>query len=167
MSQLSVIDVVIRLCIAMLAGGLIGSERRYFGHCPAGIRTHMLVAIGACCVMMTSHNYFAMYSVFGSYPDPARLPAQIIVGIGFLGTGCLLHEGGTVSGLSTAASVWVIACMGIVAGTDYYLLSLTSTIVIFLMLLLIDVHRLRLHRQRINEILNANLKDSEKEAASV
>lgn len=154
-------EVILRLLIACFAGGLIGTERRYFGHCPAGIRTHMLVAIGSCCVMMTSANLYAMYSIYGSTPDPARLPAQIIVGIGFLGTGCLLQDHGKVSGLSTAASLWVIACMGIVSGTSYYLLAFASTTVIFLMLFVVDLRRLSLHRRHVNQILSETLSDDD------
>lgn len=123
--QLSVWDIVLRMACAMLVGAVIGMERE-FTHRPAGMRTHMLVSLGACAVMITSQMIFAQYRVYGATPDPARLSAQIITGIGFLGAGTILKEGPTIKGLTTAASIWAVACLGIAIGAGYYAVGLVG-----------------------------------------
>ena len=101
-------DIMLRLLCAMLIGVVIGTEREYT-HRPAGMRTHMLVALGACAVMITSQLIFFQYRPFGATPDPARLSAQVITGVGFLGAGTILREGTSIKGLTTAASIWAVA----------------------------------------------------------
>lgn len=128
-------DVVIRLFCAMLIGIIIGIEREYT-HRPAGLRTHMLVAIGACAVAITSQLIFWQYREFGATPDPARLSAQVIAGVGFLGAGTILREGSTIKGLTTAASVWTVACLGIAVGGGYYAVGFTGA---FFMLITLTV----------------------------
>ncbi len=123
--QLSVWDIILRMACAMLVGAVIGMERE-FTHRPAGMRTHMLVSLGACAVMITSQMIFAQYRVYGATPDPARLSAQIITGIGFLGAGTILKEGPTIKGLTTAASIWAVACLGIAIGAGYYAVGLVG-----------------------------------------
>lgn len=123
--QLSVWDIILRMACAMLVGAVIGMERE-FTHRPAGMRTHMLVSLGACAVMITSQMIFAQYRVYGATPDPARLSAQIITGIGFLGAGTILKEGPTIKGLTTAASIWAVACLGIAMGAGYYAVGLVG-----------------------------------------
>lgn len=121
--QLGVQDIVIRLACAMLIGAIIGMEREFCQR-PAGLRTHMLVALGACAVMITSQMLFCQYRPYGAVPDPARLSAQVIAGVGFLGAGTILREGATVKGLTTAASIWAVACLGIAVGAGYYSVAL-------------------------------------------
>ncbi len=116
-------QVLLRLGCAMLIGGVVGTEREYT-HRPAGMRTHMLVAIGACAVMLTSQMIFTQYRAYGATPDPARLSAQVITGMGFLGAGTIMKEGVTIKGLTTAASIWATACMGIAVGGGYYSVAL-------------------------------------------
>ena len=123
--QLSVWDIILRMACAMLVGAVIGTERE-FTHRPAGMRTHMLVSLGACAVMITSQMLFAQYRVYGAMPDPARLSAQVITGIGFLGAGTILKEGPTIKGLTTAASIWAVACLGIAVGAGYYAVGLVG-----------------------------------------
>lgn len=123
--QLSVWDIILRMACAMLVGVVIGTERE-FTHRPAGMRTHMLVSLGACAVMITSQMLFAQYRVYGATPDPARLSAQVITGIGFLGAGTILKEGPTIKGLTTAASIWAVACLGIAIGAGYYAVGLVG-----------------------------------------
>lgn len=118
-------DVVLRFLCAMLIGAIIGTEREYT-HRPAGMRTHMLVALGACGVMITSQLIFAQYRVYGATPDPARLSAQVITGIGFLGAGTIIKEGPTIKGLTTAASIWAVACLGVAVGGGYYSVGLAG-----------------------------------------
>ena len=97
-------QVCMRFLCAMVVGVVIGTEREYT-HRPAGMRTHILVALGACAVMVTGQLIFVDYKPFGGTPDPARLAAQVITGVGFLGAGTILREGANVKGLTTAASL--------------------------------------------------------------
>ena len=123
--QMRVWDIILRMACAMLVGAVIGTERE-FTHRPAGMRTHMLVSLGACAVMITSQMLFAQYRVYGATPDPARLSAQVITGIGFLGAGTILKEGPTIKGLTTAASIWAVACLGVAMGAGYYAVGLVG-----------------------------------------
>ena len=123
--QLSIYEIVIRFFCAMMIGAVIGMERE-FTHRPAGLRTHMLVALGSCAVMITSQMLFCQYRPYGSTADPARLSAQVITGVGFLGAGTILREGATVKGLTTAASIWAVACLGIAIGAGYYVVAMVG-----------------------------------------
>ena len=124
MGQVTILDIILRLLGAVVVGFAVGAQRAHTSH-PAGIRTHILVALGSCVVMITSCiMYTQTIELFGTSPsDPARLGAQVINGIGFLGAGAILREGFTVRGLTTAASVWVVACLGLAVGMGYDVLS--------------------------------------------
>ncbi len=127
-------EISLRLACAMLVGLVIGTEREYT-HRPAGMRTHILVALGACVVSITGELLFHQYHSFaGAMPDPARLSAQVITGVGFLGAGTILREGFTVKGLTTAASVWATACLGIASGFGYYGVAVLGMAFIFVTL---------------------------------
>ena len=128
-----VLEVCLRLACAMLVGLVIGSEREYT-HRPAGMRTHILVALGACAVSITGELLFSHYAALGATPDPARLSAQVITGVGFLGAGTIMREGVSVKGLTTAASVWAVACLGLAAGFGYYALAIAGMVLILLTL---------------------------------
>ena len=130
-------EISLRLLCAMLVGIVIGLERE-FTHRPAGLRTHILVALGACVVSITGEMLFTHYSALGATPDPARLSAQVITGVGFLGAGTIMKEGATVKGLTTAASVWAVACLGITAGFGYYVPALAGLVLILLTLTLLE-----------------------------
>ena len=129
--------ICMRLLCAMIVGLVIGTEREYT-HRPAGMRTHILVALGSCAVMITGQLIFAQYKPLGGTPDPARLAAQVITGVGFLGAGTILREGINVKGLTTAASLWSVACLGIAAGGGYYLVALVGMVFIFVTLTLFE-----------------------------
>ena len=118
-----IVEISIRLGCAMLVGLIIGIEREYT-HRPAGMRTHILVALGACVVSIAGEMIFIHYHDLGATPDPARLSAQVITGVGFLGAGTIMKEGPTVKGLTTAASLWAVACLGLASGFGYYSLAL-------------------------------------------
>ena len=109
---------ILRLIVATLFGGLIGLERESHKR-PAGFRTHILVCIGSALVMMISQYAFLEFSGKLGY-DPGRIAAQVISGIGFLGAGTILREGSTIKGLTTAASLWVVAGIGLAVGTGFY-----------------------------------------------
>ena len=135
---LSPMDILMRLLCAMVVGMVIGMEREYT-HRPAGLRTHILVSLGACAVMITGQLIFAQYKPFGANADPARLAAQVISGVGFLGAGTIMREGVNVKGLTTAASLWAVACLGIAAGGGYYIVALAGTVLMFITLTLLEV----------------------------
>ncbi len=136
--ELHISEICLRLLCAMLVGLVIGTEREYT-HRPAGMRTHILVALGSCAVMITGELIFAEYHALGATPDPARLSAQVITGVGFLGAGTILREGASVKGLTTAASLWSVACLGIAAGAGYYAVALAGMIFIFITLTIFEL----------------------------
>ena len=129
-----IIETVIRAAAAVLIGSLIGSERARHGRA-AGMRTHILVCLGACMTSMTS-MYVA--DILGSDGDVFRIPAQVISGIGFLGAGMIiLKSNNMITGLTTAAGVWTTATIGVALGYGYYIgaavvtVLFLSTIVLF------------------------------------
>lgn len=119
-----------RLVLAAVLGGMLGFEREIHGR-PAGFRTHLLVALGACLMMVVSEYFFLKYSHLTSTSairvDPGRVAAQIVTGIGFLGAGAIIKDGSAVRGLTTAACLWIAAGIGMAAGTGLYLLSVVVT----------------------------------------
>ena len=141
------LEIVLRLLCAMFVGAVIGTERE-LTHRPAGMRTHMLVALGSCVVMITSQMIFHQYRAFGATPDPARLSAQVITGVGFLGAGTILKEGPSIKGLTTAASVWAVACLGIAVGGGYYALGILGTVGMIVILVLFEWLQEKLMHER-------------------
>jgi putative Mg2+ transporter-C (MgtC) family protein len=138
----------VRLIAAAGLGALIGLEREIHDH-PAGMRTHLLVSLGSAGFTVLSIAAFAAPGA-----DPARIAAQIVTGIGFLGAGAILKEGATIRGLTTAASLWAVAAVGMAAGAGAWGVAVTATVIVILSLgplrLLSErfvgrnVHRLRL-----------------------
>ena len=136
--QLSPLEIGLRLVFAMILGLIVGIEREYT-HRPAGMRTHILVVLGSCVVMLTGHMIFAQYYPYGATPDPARLAAQVIAGVGFLGAGTIMRDGASVKGLTTAASLWGVACLGLAVGAGYYVIALVGTVLVILTLTLFEL----------------------------
>ena len=117
LQQLNYLSIAVRILLAALIGCLIGLERER-GNRPAGFRTYTLVSVGACLVMMTNQYMFSFYQS----GDPARLGAQVISGVGFLGAGTILvTRDNRVRGLTTAAALWTSACVGLALGIGFYL----------------------------------------------
>jgi putative Mg2+ transporter-C (MgtC) family protein len=114
---------IVRVFLAFVLGGVVGFERERVRR-PAGLRTHMLVCAGAACFTVASVYGF---EGFGTNRDPARLAAQIITGIGFLGAGTIFRTGSTVRGLTTASSIWITASIGIVIGLGMLWLAVFTT----------------------------------------
>jgi len=127
-------DMILRLLLAAVLGGIVGMERGS-GDRPAGFRTHILVCAGSALIMLVSmYGFEGFDSVPLKYPnnrDSARIAAQVVSGIGFLGAGTILHEGITVRGLTTAASLWMISAIGLATGAGMYLVSIVATIITF------------------------------------
>lgn len=139
------LQVIIRLGLALIIGGAIGYERE-FKNRPAGFRTHILVCIGAAIVSMIQvHSFNETTALILKHPelegalkiDIGRMGAQVISGIGFLGAGTILHDKGSVKGLTTAASLWVVACLGLAIGMGYYALGALSGVMVFLVLVVL------------------------------
>ena len=148
--QPGLLAIALRFGCAMLVGIVIGMEREYT-HRPAGLRTHILVALGACVVSILGEMLFIHYSALGATPDPARLSAQVITGVGFLGAGTIMKEGPSVKGLTTAASVWAVACLGIAAGFGYYALALTGMLFTLMTLTIFEALQRRFIRSHSAE----------------
>ena len=116
---------VLRLVVAAFLGGVIGLERQQ-RHKSAGLRTHILVSLGSCLIMILSYKlYIGVQGLTNA--DPARLAAQVVSGIGFLGAGTIMKEGLTIKGLTTAASLWVVAGVGLAVGAGYYVGAVATT----------------------------------------
>jgi Uncharacterized membrane protein len=137
-------DVLLRLSIAIIVGGIIGYEREYTNR-PAGLRTHILVCIASTVISIIQISIVNdTLSMILKHPelqdalkaDIGRLSAQVISGIGFLGMGTIIRNKGSVRGLTTAASIWVTACIGIAVGMGYYFLSFSSTAAVYIVLVL-------------------------------
>ncbi|MBS2967300.1 MgtC/SapB family protein [Metabacillus sp. KIGAM252] len=128
-----------RIIFTAFLCGFIGAERELKGH-PAGFRTHLIVGIGACLLMLLSLYGFEDY--LEEYPstqfDPSRIPSYVISGIGFLGAGTILVKGSSIHGLTTAASIWISAGLGLVIGAGMYMLACFTAIVVVMSLSLLN-----------------------------
>jgi len=125
---MSVLDVLLRLFAAAVLGGIVGLERENKRRA-AGLRTHMLVSLGSALVMITSVYIFNEYQGLTSF-DPTRMGAQVISGIGFLGAGTIIKQGVSVRGLTTAASLWAVACVGLAVGSGFWTAAIISAAVV-------------------------------------
>jgi putative Mg2+ transporter-C (MgtC) family protein len=123
-------DVVMagRLSLAALLGGLVGLEREMHNQ-TAGLRTHMIVSIGACLVMLTSVHMGEMYP---AKSDPAHLAAQVVAGVGFLGAGAIMRSGLSIRGLTTAACLWAVAAIGLAVGCGFWKAASVATFLVLL-----------------------------------
>lgn len=133
--ELTLLSVLLRILTAVVLGGAIGLERGMKNR-PAGLRTYMLVCIGACIVMIT--NQYAV-QVFG-VGDPVRMAAQVVSGIGFLGAGTIIVTSRSrIKGLTTAAGLWASACVGLAVGIGFYEVALIGAVSIFAILTLLHI----------------------------
>jgi putative Mg2+ transporter-C (MgtC) family protein len=126
------IDLALRLALGLALGAIIGFERETHGQ-PAGFRTHSLVATGSALFTIVS-----AYGFGGDLVDPTRIAAQIVTGIGFIGAGTILQYRGQVRGLTTAASLWSVAAIGMAAGAGMWVISLVATALIVVILTVLD-----------------------------
>jgi putative Mg2+ transporter-C (MgtC) family protein len=127
-------DTVIRLAVAALLGSLVGFERERLLW-SAGIRTHMLVSVGACLFMIVSAYGFQNATLMPHVMlDPSRVAAQVVSGIGFLGAGSILLRGNSVRGMTTAASIWTVAALGLASGGGMFFAASVSTAIVLLIL---------------------------------
>ena len=119
------ISVLARLALAVVLGGLIGLERETEGK-PAGMRTHALVCLGSALFMLISIRSPEFFPGAKTV-DPGRIAAGVVTGIGFLGAGTILRASGSVKGLTTAASIWAVAAIGLAVGVGYYITAVVAT----------------------------------------
>lgn len=126
-------NIVINLIMALMLSGVIGSERERHDR-PAGLRTHILVGVGATIIMMIS---LSMHRIHVEN-DAGRIAAQVVSGVGFLGAGTIIKEGFSVKGLTTAASLWATAAIGLAIGGNYYFLALMTTLLVIITLYLLN-----------------------------
>lgn len=150
-------DMLIKLLLSCVLGGIIGLERESVNR-PAGFRTHMLVSIGSTLVMMING---IMISAYGDVVnlDPGRFGAAVISGIGFLGAGTIIKEGNSVKGLTTAASLWTVACIGLAIGAGYYAISIITTLTVLVILELfarMEKKIIKKRRQLVLRIISEN-----------
>jgi putative Mg2+ transporter-C (MgtC) family protein len=135
---MSTLDVFVRILVAAVLGGVIGLEREIREH-TAGFRTHILVSVGAAAFTMASS-----YGLEGTDFDPNRISAQVVTGIGFLGAGAIIRYGVSVRGLTTAASLWTVAAVGLLAAQGFYPAALITTA-----LVVVSLYLLRLIEDRL------------------
>lgn len=126
------IEYIFRIILSAILGALIGYERQ-FEHKSAGLRTNILVCIGSCLIMILSNLLYEQ--VEGkTNADPARLAAQVVSGIGFLGAGAIIKEGVNVIGLTTAACIWVVSGVGLAVGAGYYIIAVFASLLVYIIL---------------------------------
>ncbi len=136
MPDLSTTEALLRLVLAAALGGAIGLERELRDH-EAGFRTHLLVSLGACVFTLVSAYAWTDWTFSteaGVVFDPTRIAAQIVTGIGFLGAGAIIVRGISVRGLTTAATLWVVAAIGMAAGTGYYVVGIGAAVLVLVSL---------------------------------
>ncbi len=147
------VEIIGRLCVAALLGSVIGFERERLAWA-AGMRTHMLVCVGSCLIMIVSA--FGFSDILGRpniVLDPSRIAAQVVSGIGFLGAGTILLRGEVVKGLTTAASLWAVAAIGLAAGAGLYVAAVATTAIVLAILAGVkpieERYRERMQRQNL------------------
>lgn len=143
------LDLFLSLALAVLCGGAIGLEREYSQH-PAGLRTNILICVGAALIMELSIR------VGGPSPtaDPGRIAAQVVSGIGFLGAGSIIQSRGAVRGLTTAATIWVVAAIGLAIGAGEHLAAVGSTALVLAVLVVLGWAERRYLRERRGYVLS-------------
>lgn len=140
-------NIVINLVLALFLSGLIGFEREQHDR-PAGLRTHVLVGTGATIIMMVS---LAMHNIHVEN-DAGRIAAQVVSGVGFLGAGTIIKEGFSVKGLTTAASLWATAAIGLAIGGNFYFLAVLTTLVVIVSLYLLNSINFNKHSKRYRSL---------------
>ncbi len=138
-----------RLLIALLVGGVVGLEREFKGK-PAGIRTNILICVGSCLFMIISIEVARTAS---GIADPGRIAAQVVTGVGFLCAGTIMRSRFTVSGLTTAATIWVLSALGVAIGAGYILLAVAGAAIITLTLVAVRFLESGIHHFHSNHII--------------
>ncbi len=122
------IELLLRLLLATGLGALLGVERESV-HEPAGLRTHMMISLAACLITITSIEYFNLPGT-----DTSRIAAGIVLGVGFIGAGAIMNRREDIKGITTAASIWMVAALGLSVGAGNYILSIATAVIVFFIL---------------------------------
>ncbi|WP_299822973.1 MgtC/SapB family protein [uncultured Pontibacter sp.] len=135
-TDITVTNIVIRILLSAILGGLLGLERESRRQ-NAGLRTHIIIAVGSCLLMLIS---VYIPQTFSAYPnvDPGRIAAQVVSGIGFLGAGAIFRLGGSTHGLTTAATIWAVAAVGLSVGVGMYAAAIIVTMLLLFVLAILD-----------------------------
>jgi len=147
-------EMLLRLTVCMVLGGAIGFWLERDSQ-PAGLRTHMILVLGSCLAMLLSINISA-----ANGSDPARLAAQVVSGIGFLGAGAILRSGFNVKGLTTATTVWTTAIIGLAVGYGYYLVGVFTTVLVLVVLTLVSLFEKKFIRRNVIRIIKVDAVDN-------
>ena len=137
------LDIILKILLAAMLGGIIGLERE-LSHKEAGLRTNILIAIGSTLITVLSFKIAAMTKA----ADPARLAAQIVSGIGFLGAGAIIQARFAIHGLTTAATIWTVAAIGIAVGSGFYLLAFVVAVLVVIVLTVFKLLLAYLEKQK-------------------
>jgi len=151
--MISEVQIILRVLVGAVLGAVVGFERERQDQ-PAGLRTHMILVIGATLAMVLSVNLGYLYARPGTPADPARLAAQVISGIGFLGAGAILRYGFTVKGLTTATSLWTMAIVGMAVGAGYYLIGVVTTALMLVVLAVLNILENRFVRTSVSRFIS-------------
>ena len=141
--MVSEVQIILRILVATALGAVIGFERERQNQ-PAGWRTHIILVVGAALAMTLSINLAIEFKPLAPNGDPARLAAQVVSGIGFLGAGAIFRSGLSVKGLTTAASLWTMAIVGLAAGAGMYWTAISVTGLLLVVLELLDMAEKRM-----------------------
>lgn len=152
---------LVQVSVAALLGGLVGLEREWRGR-DAGLRTNMLISMGACLFTMISISGFTLDG--SASRDSARVAAQVVAGIGFLGAGAFIHTQGHTKGMTTAATIWMVAAIGMAVGVKAYFLALFSSIITVLILRGLQPLSKTISKRDRNPLNNNNIDSTDENA---
>jgi len=146
-------EIVLRLVLAAVLGGIVGLEREIHGR-PAGIRTYLILSVGAALIMVISEYYTVLYGLPPKWVsnDQGRIAAQVVTGIGFLGAGVILRAKDHVRGLTTAACIWTVSAVGLAIGAGFYLFGVLVTLLILIALVVLKQIEKKLKKDWYKEI---------------
>ncbi|OUM97321.1 MAG: magnesium transporter MgtC [Thermobacillus sp. ZCTH02-B1] len=157
--NISETQILVRLLTAAVLGSLVGLERERSRHA-AGLRTHIMVCLGSCLMMLLSiYGFSAFVYEMNVRVDPARLAAAVITGVGFLGAGTILQTGRGVTGLTTAASIWVTAAIGLGVGAGFYFAAAVSTLLVLFVLWALNILEKKLFRRKSEHLIVLHVED--------
>ena len=153
----NLILVLIALVLSVVLCGLVGIERELRGR-SAGLRTHLLVGVGSCLIMIIS--IYGFPAMFGEKRDVARLAAQISTGVGFLGAGAIIHHNSGIKGLTTAGTIWVAMAIGIACGSLNFILAIAATLIIMFVLVTIRKFEVKINHKKPYIVISAPMSES-------
>ncbi|MCF7927672.1 MAG: MgtC/SapB family protein [Spirochaetales bacterium] len=149
-------EVLLRLGLSLVLSAFIGIEREFHDQ-PAGFRTHILISLGATILMLVSIAVPVLFNA-GGEGDPGRIAAQVVSGIGFLGAGAIIKFGADIRGLTTAASIWAVAALGLTIGAGLYYTSVITFVLILFALIVLNRFEHRIFKQRILKVLTVSVR---------